>query len=64
MPFGLCNAPAIFTELMSVVLSGLDDFAASYLDDVLIWSSTLEEHLVHVQQVFADCMPSCQPNHC
>ena len=40
MPCGLCNAPAIFTELMSVVLSSLHDFAASYLDDVLIWSST------------------------
>ena len=52
MPFGLCNAPVVFTELMSVVLSGLDDFAESYLDDVLLWSSTLEEHLIYVQQVF------------
>ena len=51
MPFGLSQAPAIFTELMNVVLSGLEDFATSYLDDVLIWSSSLEDHLSHVQQV-------------
>ena len=41
MPFGLCNAPAIFTELMIAVLNGLDYFAASYLDEMLIWSITL-----------------------
>ena len=51
MPFGLSQAPAIFTELMNEVLLGLDDFATSYLDDVLIWSSSLEDHLTHIQQV-------------
>jgi len=51
LPFGLCNAPAIFQEMMSIVLSGLD-FAIAYLDDVLIWSNSLEEHLDHIQQVF------------
>ncbi|MEW8548463.1 MAG: reverse transcriptase domain-containing protein, partial [Candidatus Thiodiazotropha sp.] len=51
MPFGLSQAPAYFTELMNEVLTGLDDFATSYLDDVLIWSSSLEEHLTHIQQV-------------
>ena len=51
MPFGLSQAPAIFTELMNVVLSGLEDFATSYLDDVLIWSSSLEDHMTHIQQV-------------
>ena len=51
LPFGLCNAPAIFQEMMSTVLSGLD-FAIAYLDDVLIWSNSLEEHLDHIQQVF------------
>ena len=51
MPFGLSLAPAIFTELMNEVLLGLDDFVTSYLDDVLIWSSSLEDHLTHIQQV-------------
>ena len=40
MPFGLSNAPAIFQELMSVVLSGYSQFAVAYLDDILIFSSS------------------------
>ncbi len=52
MPFGLCTAPAIFQELMSEVLQGLSGFTTAYLDDILIYSETLEEHLTHIQQVF------------
>ncbi len=52
MPFGLCTAPAIFQELMSAVLEGLSGFTTAYLDDILIYSETLEEHLTHIQQVF------------
>ena len=52
MPFGLSNAPAIFQVLMSIVLAELDKFAIAYLDDILIYSATLEEHIVHIQQVF------------
>ena len=52
MPFGLCNAPSVFTELMNEVLNGLDDFATSYLNDVLIWSNSLSRHLGHIRQVF------------
>ena len=37
MPFGLSNAPAVFLELMSVVLQGLDNFAIAYLDDMLVF---------------------------
>ena len=37
---------------MSKVLEGLDHFATAYLDDILIYSLTLEEHLRHVQEVF------------
>ena len=46
MPFGLCNAPAGFLDLMSHVLEGLDKFIVAYLDDILIFSNTSEDHLV------------------
>lgn len=44
MPFGLTNAPVVFSELMAVVLDGLESFVIAYLDDILVFSSTLEEH--------------------
>lgn len=50
MPFGLCNAPATFQRLMQSVLAGLD-WCFVYLDDILIVSSTLEEHLERLRVV-------------
>lgn len=51
MPFGLTNAPAIFMRLMNDVLRPfLDDFFIVYLDDILIFSKTWEEHLKHVKK--------------
>ena len=52
MPFGLTNAPAIFQELMNRVLEGLTNFSVAYLDDILIYSETLTDHLRHIQSVF------------
>jgi hypothetical protein len=52
MPFGLCNAPQIFSELMSRVLAGLELFAVAYLDDILIFSESIEDHEKHIQTVF------------
>ena len=52
MPFGLSNAPAVFQELMSVVLQGYNDFGTVYLDDIMVFSSTLEEHLEHLSIIF------------
>ena len=56
MPFSLTNAPAIFQQLMQHVLSGLNpdkgpDFVAVYIDDILIFSQTMEEHLCHLHLV-------------
>ena len=53
MPFRLCNAPSAFQRLMEQVLAGLNPedgplFVAVYLDDVLIFSRTLDEHLTHL----------------
>ena len=52
MPFGLSNAPAVFQELMSIVLNGCNAFAIAYLDDILIFSTTFEEHLFHLNTIF------------
>ena len=52
MPFGLSNALAVFQELMSVVLQGCNNYATAYLDDIMIFSSTLEEHLEHLSIIF------------
>ena len=51
MPFGLANAPGVFQELMSIVLQGQEDFALAYLDDILVFSNTVEDHLEHIKQV-------------
>lgn len=52
MAFGLMNAPSLFSELMSRVLEGCEEFATAYLDDVIIFSDTLENHLHHLDLVF------------
>ena len=52
MPFDLSNASAVFQELMTVVLQGCNEFATAYLDDILIFSGTLEEHLKHLSIIF------------
>jgi hypothetical protein len=48
MPFGLCNAPASFQRMMNDILRDfLHKFVTVYLDDVCIFSRTLEEHFEH-----------------
>ena len=53
MPYGLCNAPAMFQRLMQNCLGELNlTFALIYLDDVIVHSHSPEDHLVRLQAVF------------
>jgi hypothetical protein len=52
MAFGLRNAPATFSRLVSRLLLGLEDFSAAYLDDILIFSETWQDHVKHLRAVF------------
>ncbi|KAI0992954.1 hypothetical protein K3495_g15231 [Podosphaera aphanis] len=54
MPFGLANAPSSFQNYINDALRGfLDEFCTAYIDDILIFSQTLTEHVEHVKRVLA-----------
>ncbi|KAJ9505948.1 hypothetical protein QJQ45_002738 [Haematococcus lacustris] len=49
LPFGLCNAPATFQQLMNDVFKPhLDDFVLVYLDDILVFSKSAADHERHL----------------
>lgn len=51
MPFGLRNAPATFQRLMHTALADMCSFANSYIDDIIIFSTSWEDHLAHIDRV-------------
>ncbi|GBG92291.1 hypothetical protein CBR_g55060 [Chara braunii] len=54
MPFGLTNTPTTFQSLMDKVLRGqIGRFVVVYLDDILIFSKSIEEHLKHLEKVLS-----------
>ena len=71
MPFGLCNATATFQRLMAHVLIGVTkkygNLIMCYVDDVVIATPTLEDHIERLDEVFA-CMKrsglKCKPSKC
>jgi len=52
LPFGLCNGPATFQRLMEQVLRGLQwKTLVLYLDDIVVFSETLEKHIARLAEV-------------
>ena len=53
MPFGLATAPATFQRLMHGVMSDfMYNFALVYLDDILVFSKTFDEHIAQLDRLF------------
>ena len=52
VPFGLVTTVSTFQNLMLTVLTGLNSFAFTYLDDVLVFLETYNDHLHHLNTVF------------
>ena len=48
MPFGLKGAPATFQRMMDMLLTGLGEYSSAYIDDIIVFSGTWEEHLQHI----------------
>jgi hypothetical protein len=54
MPFGLTNAPATFCNLMNDVFHDyIDKFVVVYLDDIVVYSESFEDHLIHLRLVLS-----------
>ena len=52
MPFGLCNAPSTFQGMINDVFRDMLDVGViAYMDDILIYSETIEEHVAMVRKV-------------
>ena len=50
LPFGLSNSPSSFQQLMDIVLGDAKfNFAMAYMDDVVIFSKSFDEHLKHLE---------------
>ena len=53
LPFGLKTAPAIFQRILSNIIRKykLSDFTVNFIDDILIFSKTFEEHIQHISRL-------------
>lgn len=53
LPFGLRTAPAIFQRILSNIIRKykLSSFAVNFIDDILIFSKTFEEHIIHLSRL-------------
>ncbi|GFO02425.1 retrovirus-related pol polyprotein from transposon [Plakobranchus ocellatus] len=53
MPFGLCNAPATFSRVINLVLSGLNwESVLVFFDDVCVLGRSYDDHIDNLRKVF------------
>ena len=68
MPFGLTNPPASFQALINNMLRPcLNSFACAYLDNIVVYFTILQEHILHAQEVLGQlriCWLFVQKNKC
>ena len=56
MPFGIAGAPAVQQRMRDTLLAGMKwTSAPAYLDDVVKYSKTFQEHLCHLEALFKRC---------
>ena len=53
MPFGLSNAPATFQRTVNNLFDEIRAYVGAYMDDIIVFSKTLEEHVLHVTEVLS-----------
>ena len=51
MPFGLTNAPVTFQRTMHMTFFDMIEYTEIYVDDIVMYSESLEDHLIHLQKV-------------
>lgn len=52
LPMGLCNAPATFMRIMNTIFADvIEKYVVVYLDDIMVFSKTPEEHAMHLEEV-------------
>jgi hypothetical protein len=62
MPFGLTNAPATFQAVMNTIFATLlRKGVLVFVDDILVYSATMEQHLQQLRQVFDIATPQDVP---
>ena len=58
MPFGLQGAPATFQRMINKILNQMGDVASAYINDVIVYSRTWQEHLDHMKAVLSKIQQS------
>ncbi len=51
-PFGLINAGATFQRVIEKIIADIQDSSTAYIDDILTFSTSFEQHLMHLEKLF------------
>ena len=52
MPFGLSGSPGVFQNCMNAVLGDVCHFVLAFVDDIIVFSETFQDHIKHLDAVF------------